>query len=199
MTNRILLIATKNIDKIKEISGILENVKIKLVSAADFENIPKVNEDRNTLQGNAIKKATIYSQATGLPAIADDTGLEVDALNGDPGVNSARYAGENAAYSDNVQKLLSALSGVEKNKRTARFRTVIAFADKDKIETVEGICEGVITELPSGSNGFGYDPVFYVPDYKCTFAEMDPELKNRISHRGLALAKLKDFIINYFK
>ncbi len=193
------MIATKNIDKIKEISGILKDIKIKLVSAADFDNIPKVIEDRNTLQGNAIKKATIYSQATGLPAVADDTGLEVDALNGDPGVNSARYAGEDAGYSDNVQKLLSALSGVEKSERTARFRTVIAFADKDKIETVEGLCEGVIAEQPSGINGFGYDPVFYVPDHECTFAEMDPELKNRISHRGLALAKLKDFIINHFK
>ena len=199
MAKQTLLLATKNIDKIKEITGILEQINIELVSALDFENIPQVVEDQNTLQGNAIKKARLYSQAAGLPAIADDTGLEVDALNGEPGVNSARYAGENASYSDNVQKLLAALSAVEETKRTARFRTVIAFADENRIETVEGICEGVITAKPSGNKGFGYDPVFYVPDYKCTFAEMDSELKNRISHRGLALEKLKDFIINYFK
>jgi len=198
MQKHILLLATKNIDKIKEISGILENINIDLVSALDFENIPKVVEDQNTLQGNAIKKAMLYSQATGLPAIADDTGLEVDALNGEPGVNSARYAGENAGYSDNVKKLLSALSGIEENKRTARFRTVIAFADKNKIETVEGLCEGLITNKPTGSNGFGYDPVFFVPRYNCTFAEMDSDLKNKISHRGIALSKIKEFLIHYF-
>jgi len=198
MQKHILLLATKNIDKIKEISGILENINIDLVSALDFENIPKVVEDQNTLQGNAIKKAMLYSQATGLPAIADDTGLEVDALNGEPGVNSARYAGENAGYSDNVKKLLSALSGIEENKRTARFRTVIAFADKNKIETVEELCEGLITNKPTGSNGFGYDPVFYIPNYKCTFAEMDSVLKNKISHRGIALSKIKEFLIHYF-
>jgi len=198
MQKHILLLATKNKDKIKEIAGILENVNITLVSAKDFENIPKVVEDQDTLLGNAIKKATLYSQATGLPSIADDTGLEVDALNGAPGVNSARYAGENAGYSDNVQKLLSALAGVEENKRIARFRTVIAFTDKDKIETVEGLCEGLITDKPSGSNGFGYDPVFYVSRFNCTFAEMDPDLKNKISHRGIALSKIKEFLIHYF-
>lgn len=198
MNKRTLLLATKNKDKITEISQLFANLPITLVSALDFKELPQVEEDGDTLEANAIKKATEYSRATGLPAIADDTGLEVDALNGEPGVNSARYAGEQASYKDNVQKLLREMQGVVPAKRTARFRTVIAFAINDQVTTVTGECEGVIIEFPSGGQGFGYDPVFYVPEHECTFAEMDLELKNRISHRGRALVKIREYLEKHF-
>ncbi|HPG40158.1 MAG TPA: XTP/dITP diphosphatase [bacterium] len=198
MNNKTLLLATKNKDKITEISQLFANLPITLVTARDLTDLPRVEEDGDTLEANAIKKATEYSRATGLPAIADDTGLEVDALNGEPGVNSARYAGEHATYNDNVQKLLQAMQGVKPAARTARFKTVIAFVNGDVIETVTGQCEGVIIEYPSGGQGFGYDPVFYVPEYDRTFAEMDVELKNQISHRGRALVKIKDYLEKNF-
>jgi len=198
MNNKTLLLATKNKDKITEISQLFANLPITLVSALDFKELPRVEEDGDTLEANAIKKAVEYSRATGLPTIADDTGLEVDALNGEPGVNSARYAGDHASYSDNVQKLLRAMQGVKPAERTARFKTVIAFANGDVIETVTGQCEGVIIEFPSGGQGFGYDPVFYVPEYDRTFAEVDVELKNQISHRGRALVKMKEYLEKHF-
>ncbi len=194
-----ILLATKNKDKVTELKQILGDLPVVLKSASDMEHIPTVEEDQDTLQGNAIKKATEYSLAAGLPALADDTGLEVDALDGEPGVNSARYAGSEATYQDNVNKLVSQMAGVSKENRKARFRTVIAFVDGENVQTVEGVCEGEILDKPTGDKGFGYDPVFYYPPLEKTFAEMNTEEKNRISHRGLALQNIRDYLKDYIK
>lgn len=189
-----LLLATRNRDKIKEIKNVLSTLPVKILSVDDVENCPAVVEDKPTLEGNAIKKAFLLSKASGLPALADDTGLEVDALDGSPGVFSSRYAGENATYDDNVDKLLAELHGVAPKERTARFRCVMALVNGDAVETVEGVCEGTILEKRRGNNGFGYDPVFYTPVYSKTFAQLSMEEKNRISHRGIALGKILDVL-----
>ncbi len=194
-----ILLATKNKDKVTELKQILGDLPVVLKSASDMDQIPTVEEDQDTLQGNAIKKATEYSLAAGLPALADDTGLEVDALDGEPGVNSARYAGPDATYQDNMNKLVSQMAGVSQENRKARFRTVIAFVDGENVQTVEGVCEGEILDNPTGDKGFGYDPVFYYPPLAKTFAEMNTEEKNRISHRGLALQKIRDYLKDYIK
>lgn len=185
-----LLIASHNPKKLKEINEILAVPGLELVSALDIPNAPDVVEDGLTFQENAAKKALTLARATGLWALADDSGLEVDALNGAPGVHSARYAGEPVKYAANNQKLLAALRG-ETNRR-ARFRCVIALADpQGEVRMVEGSCEGVITEALRGRKGFGYDPLFQPEGYTVTFAEMDSQEKNRISHRGRALARAK--------
>lgn len=189
-----VLLATHNADKVKEISLFLQGLPVKLRSAIEFPHIPQVEEDEPTLVGNAIKKARTLAHATGLMTLADDTGLEVDALDGAPGVHSSRYAGENVTYSQNVDKLLADLSGIAMAKRTARFRCVIAIADGETIQTVAGVCEGVILESRRGQGGFGYDPVFFVPSAGITFAEMGLEEKNRISHRGLALVQARQVL-----
>jgi XTP/dITP diphosphohydrolase len=186
-----LLLATNNSDKVAEFLQFFHGLNLELKTAAEFPSIPAVEEDQPTLQGNAIKKAQTLALATGLLALADDTGLEVDALNGEPGVFSSRFAGANATYDDNVDKLLKELQRAPVSSRTARFRCVIAIADKAYIETVEGVCEGVILESRQGDGGFGYDPVFFLPERGVTFAEMDIEEKNRISHRGRALVKAR--------
>jgi len=185
-----LLIASHNPKKLKEIKEILAVPGLELVSALDIPNAPEVVEDGLTFQENAAKKALTLARATGQWALADDSGLEVDALNGAPGVHSARYAGEPVKYAANNQKLLAALRG-ESNRR-ARFRCVIALADpKGEVRMVEGTCEGVITEALRGRKGFGYDPLFQPEGYAATFAEMDSQEKNRISHRGRALARAR--------
>ncbi len=189
-----VLLATHNADKVKEISLFLQGLPVELLTAKQFPHIPQVEEDEPTLIGNAIKKARTLAQATGLMTLADDTGLEVDALNGAPGVYSSRYAGENVSYSQNVDKLLADLAGVEPAQRTARFRCVIAIAGRELIQTVEGVCEGLILQSRRGHGGFGYDPVFFVPATSATFAEMDLAEKNRISHRGLALVKARQVL-----
>ena len=196
-----LLLATRNPDKVREIKKALHDLNVLILTPDDIPGLPDVEEDRDTLLGNAIKKARILSQASGLPALADDTGLEVDALSGAPGVRSSRFSGENASYRDNVEKLLAVLRDIPLKKRTARFRCVIALALNDEVDTVDGICEGFITEKSHGTGGFGYDPIFYVPDEKCTFAEMTLERKNSISHRGRALKKsrrmIKEKLLNH--
>ncbi len=189
-----LLIATKNQDKIAEIRLLLADLDVELLTLNEFPNVPDVIEDGLTLAENAIKKAKTYFEFTKLPAVADDTGLEVDYLNELPGVYSARFAGENATYSDNVNKLLKKLHGIPSEKRGATFRCVVALCNEKETKTVEGKCEGVILEETRGESGFGYDPVFYVPEYDCTFAEMDLELKNRVSHRAKAFLKLKELL-----
>lgn len=181
-----VVIASKNEHKIAEILHVLEDTGLdfELVEDVDW---PDVDETEPTLEGNALLKAREVRAHTGYAVIADDTGLEVDALGGAPGVISARYAGENAAYDDNVTKLLEEMEGVE--DRTARFRTVMALIDENGVEvTVEGVMEGEITHDRRGSNGFGYDPVFLVGDR--TFAEMATLEKNEISHRAKALRAL---------
>lgn len=189
-----LVLASRNEGKIEELRATLAPLNINLTSALEYPELKEVTEDRDTLEGNAIKKAQYVYQQTGLPALADDTGLEVDALDGRPGVYSARYAGETASAQDNIEKLLVDLAGVERADRTARFRTVLSLFTDAGAETFEGVCEGEILKTPSGSKGFGYDPVFRPLAYEKTFAELDANVKNHISHRGKAIQLFYDWI-----
>lgn len=185
-TGKTIVIATHNRDKIREFRhklGKLLNIK----TLDDFPDMPEVLEDGKTLEENALKKAREIHEYTGLPALADDTGLEVDALNGAPGVFSSRFAGEHASYEDNVRLLLENMKGIPAEHRIARFRTTIAYVDNDISWIVNGTAEGRIMEKRSGCGGFGYDPVFYYEPLRKTFSEMNLEEKNRISHRGKAL------------
>ncbi len=186
-----LLIATRNAHKLEEIKAILNVPSLEITSALDFPDIPDVEEDGNTFEANALKKALTLALRTRTWALADDSGLEVDALDGQPGVYSARFAGEPVDYEANNRKLLSMLEGAE--KRTARFRCVMALADPNgKAQIVEGSCEGHITDALRGREGFGYDPVFIPDGFDKTFAEMEPMQKNRLSHRGRALEAVRD-------
>ncbi len=190
-----IILASRNKDKIEELRSTLAPLGIELKSTYDFSDLEEVVEDRSTLEGNALKKARYVFEQTGLPALSDDTGLEVDILDGRPGVYSARYAGESSTYQDNVDKLLNELSDVAAKDRKAQFRTVVAFITPDQSYTFEGICRGEILREPRGEKGFGYDPVFRPDGFEETFAELDPEIKNEISHRGKAIEKLKHFLI----
>ncbi|MBJ68928.1 MAG: non-canonical purine NTP pyrophosphatase, RdgB/HAM1 family [Acidimicrobiaceae bacterium] len=190
-----LVCASANPNKYSEISQILSGAVNLIPRPAE---IPEVIEDADTLEGNARLKAVAVRMATGCAAVADDTGLEVDALGGAPGIFSARYAGEDASYEDNVSKLLEAMMEVTGEERSARFRTVALVAWQDGTETiVEGIVEGAIADRPSGAGGFGYDSVF-IPTAGGgkTFAEMGDEEKNAISHRGVAFRSLKEHLNN---
>lgn len=190
-----LVLATKNKGKEKEIRKILEGTGIELLTLDDFPLVKMPPEEGATFTENAISKARHVAKETGLPALADDSGLEVDSLQGRPGVYSARYAGEGATDKDNYLKLLSELEGVEDKKRTARFKCSIAFISPDGVESVfEGTFEGIVAKAPSGERGFGYDPVFFIPELGKTAAEIPSEEKNKISHRAKALKKLKEFI-----
>ena len=183
-----LVLATRNPHKVREMSELLADSGITVLSADDFPDLPEVVEDGATLEENAVKKAATVAAATGLPALADDTGLEVDALEGAPGVLSARYAGPCATYADNNRKLLGALAGVPPSGRRARFRCVVALAVPGAaVRTVEGRTDGVILEAPRGEAGFGYDPIFRPDGSARTYAEMDAAAKNAVSHRGKAV------------
>lgn len=187
-----LVLASRNKHKISEMQEILKGLGIEVLSALDFPGLEDVDEDQPTLEGNALKKARYVHKKTGLPSLSDDTGLEVNALDGAPGVYSARYAGENVTYQDNVMKLLAELDGVI--QRSAQFRTVLALVDGDTENTFEGICEGEILTEQKGERGFGYDPVFRPKGHEQTFAEINPEIKNEISHRGRAIQKFIEFL-----
>jgi len=189
-----IVLATRNQDKIKEIKKILSSVLgTKFHSLDEFPQIPKIIEDGKSLKENAIKKAKLVAKLTGKTALADDSGLEVKALNGLPGVYSSRFAGEGCTYADNNHKLLRLMKGV--SSREALFRCVIALAfPKGKVKTVEGRIKGRISHKILGRHGFGYDPVFLVPEYGKTFAQLGPKIKNRISHRAQALFKIKKVI-----
>ncbi|MFB3146166.1 MAG: XTP/dITP diphosphatase [Nitrospirales bacterium] len=190
-----LVLATGNPDKQKEIVALLGDLPITIRTLKEFEPLPPIVEDGETCEANAIKKATVIANHTGRLALADDTGLEVDALGGRPGVYAARYAGEHATYQDNCRKLLEELQGVPVGKRAARFLTVIALAEPtNSVDVVEGVLDGTIAETVSGTDGFGYDPVFFVPELGKTLAQITLEEKNQISHRGRALAKVKDVL-----
>ena len=190
-----LVLATGNHDKQKEILAFLSDLPITIRSLSEFQPVPEIIEDGETCEANAVKKAVIIAKHTGRLTLADDTGLEVEALGGVPGVYAARYAGENATYSDNCQKLLKELQGGSLDNRHAMFVTVVAIAEPSGlVDVVEGRLEGKISETVSGTDGFGYDPVFIVPELGKTLAEIKLEEKNQISHRGCELAKVKDLL-----
>ncbi|HEX8636837.1 MAG TPA: XTP/dITP diphosphatase [Pyrinomonadaceae bacterium] len=195
-----LLIATGNIGKIAELKNSLADLPIELKSLSDFPFAREVEENGKTFAQNAALKARGYARQTGLRALADDSGLEVAALNGAPGVFSARYAGEKAADRENVEKLLRAINETGSSNRAARFVCAMAIAsDAGDIEfTAEGFCDGTIIGEPRGANGFGYDPIFIPDEFTETFAELPTSVKLKISHRGRAAAKiikyLRDFI-----
>ena len=189
-----IVLATHNKDKQVELSEKLNSKNINILSLEDFPQIGEIVEDGDTLKDNALIKAHTVYAITGLPSISDDTGLEVDSLNGAPGIFSARYAGENCSYLDNVNKILKNMLKVPIDLRGAHFKTVMAFVS-DNMELVsEGSVEGLITTRPKGIGGFGYDPVFYVPEMMKTFAEMTIEEKNKISHRGVATRNMIDLL-----
>ena len=190
-----LVLATRNPHKSAELVALLRDLGIRIRTLAEFPDAPEVAEDGQTCEANAVKKAQAIMQHTGRTAVADDTGLEVDALGGRPGVHAARYAGPNATYEDNWRKLLRELEGVPRERRRARFITVAAIARPSaKVEVVDGVLEGLIAEEPAGTQGFGYDPVFFVPETGKTLAELTADEKNRISHRASALAKVRNML-----
>ncbi|MCS7214680.1 MAG: XTP/dITP diphosphatase [Thermodesulfovibrio sp.] len=193
-----IVIASRNKKKTEELKRILEELDITILSVDDFHGLEEVQEDGLTFDENALKKARYVCQKTGLPSVSDDSGLEVDLLGGKPGVRSARYAGDKATDEDNIKKLLGALEGVPLEKRTARFVCCIALVFPDGKEYIFwGYVRGKISELPRGSQGFGYDPVFIPDGFEKTFAEMQPYEKDKISHRKEALDKLKDFLVKF--
>ncbi|MBF0331810.1 MAG: XTP/dITP diphosphatase [Candidatus Omnitrophica bacterium] len=193
-----LLIATKNKGKVREIDNLLGPLGFKVTSLLDHANMPEIIEDAETFRGNAAKKAVVIARHTGVLVMGEDSGLEVDALDGRPGVYSARYSGEQATDESNNDLLLKELSGVPYEKRTARYRCAMAFADKDAlIDVVEGACEGIITSERRGTNGFGYDPLFLIPAYQKTFGELDLTVKQTMSHRAQALKKFLKLLENY--
>ena len=189
-----IVLATHNPDKKKEIMIALRELGVNILSLDSFPEIGEIEETGSTLLENSLIKARTVSAVTGKPAIADDTGLEVDALNGAPGIYSARYAGINVSYEDNVRKLLSEMSSFDMDSRTARFRTVVSFHSSNEELWTEGVIEGSITMNAIGKGGFGYDPVFRVRKTGKTFAEMTRQEKNRISHRGVALDKMRQLL-----
>jgi len=187
-----IVAATKNKDKVREIRKILKGLNVKILNLDNLKNIPKILENGKTFEENASKKARIASGYTHKLTIADDSGLEVDALGGKPGIKSARFAGNTANYGRNNAKLLKALKGIPSSGRKAKFVCVISIAKDGKVlEVVKGNCCGRIAFEPRGKTGFGYDPLFISPKYGKTFAELGPEIKNRISHRYRALKKAK--------
>ena len=183
-----IVLATHNKGKMLEINNLLSS-SYEVLTLDHFPNIKEIPETGKTLKENAFIKARTVFEMTGLPSLADDTGLEVQALGGDPGVFSARYAGEQASYQDNCEKLLKNMMRVPKEDREAKFRTVIAYKDDNRELSCDGSVKGEIAQSPKGSFGFGYDSVFYYPPLEKTFAELSEEEKNSISHRGRALRK----------
>ena len=194
-----LVLATHNPDKQAEMNAVLSDLGLDVIGLDQYPEIDDIPENGTTLLENALIKARAVHLKTGFPALADDTGLEVDALHGAPGVYSARFAGEDATYQDNVKKLLSVMAGVSKQNRTARFRTVVALIDSDTELWTEGIIEGLITREQRGAGGFGYDPIFEAADTGKTFSEMSAAQKNEISHRARALQKMRKKLITIFE
>ncbi|GAA4290876.1 non-canonical purine NTP diphosphatase [Aestuariibaculum suncheonense] len=186
-----LVFATNNLNKVKEVQALIPE-HITLLSLEDIDCLEDIPESQNTIEGNAIQKAEYIKTHYGYDCFADDTGLEVEALNGEPGVYSARYAGEQRDANDNMNKLLSILEN--ESNRQAQFKTVIALHLENKLHTFTGICKGEITKEKYGEKGFGYDPIFKPEGYSETFAELDLSIKNSISHRGNAVAQLVKFL-----
>jgi XTP/dITP diphosphohydrolase len=186
---KVIVLATRNAGKMNELQQLLQGFPVEIKNLNDFGPTPEVKEDGATFDDNAYKKASFTAKVLGLPAIADDSGLVVEALDGAPGVKSARYAGDKATDQENIEKLLREMAG--KSNRKAAFECIISIAvPSGPALTYEGRCEGAITTEPHGDMGFGYDPVFYYPPYGKTFAEISSEEKNRVSHRGKALQEV---------
>jgi len=195
-----VVIATRNQGKIAEFRELLRGLDVNVLSLTDFPGLPEVAETGATFQENALLKARAAAGATGLVAMADDSGLEVDYLKGAPGIYSSRYAGSDHDDAASIRKLLAALEEVPANRRAARFRCVIAITTPDGGEYLsEGVCEGRITREPRGAGGFGYDPVFLVPSLDQTFAELGDLVKNRISHRAQAMANAREILASLVK
>jgi XTP/dITP diphosphohydrolase len=190
------LVATHNPGKVAEFATMLADLKLTWLGLADVGITLDVPETGTTLYENAVLKAQTYAAESGLITLADDSGLEVDSLNGRPGIQTGRYGGEGLTHAQRCQKLLSELLGVPYEERTARFRCVIVVARPDGalLGATEGICEGYIAEAPAGEGGFGYDPIFYLPEQEKTMAQLDSAVKNRISHRGQALRKIEPLL-----
>lgn len=186
-----LVFATNNLNKLKEVQSLIPK-HIKLLSLKDINCLEDIPETQPTIEGNAIQKADYVKTKYGYDCFADDTGLEVKALNGEPGVFSARYAGPQRDADDNMNLLLNNLQ--DKNSRNAQFKTIVALHLNDELKTFTGICEGEITTEKRGEKGFGYDPIFQPNDYTETFAEIDLALKNKIGHRGKAVMQLVSFL-----
>jgi XTP/dITP diphosphohydrolase len=191
-----LVLATRNPNKVEEIKALLADVPVRVLSLLDYPEIPDTPETGATFAENAEIKARAAAQATGHTTLADDSGLEVDALGGEPGVYSNRFAGPGASDRDKYMRVLELLRGVPDEKRTARFKATIAIASPEgEVKIVEGTCEGRIAREPKGTNGFGYDPIFRLLELGKTMAELTPEEKNAISHRGKALRAAKNLLI----
>ena len=195
-----ILIATTNRGKLRELKAILAGLPVHLTMLEDYPDLPKPIEDASTFDGNAKRKALHYAALTGCWTLADDSGLEIDALGGEPGVHSARYAGPACDAAANNARLIQKLSDMPPGRRKARFRCVIALASPEEVlATASGILNGIIVDEARGAGGFGYDPHFFVPEYGMTTAEMSPEQKNRISHRGQALRAIRPAIERLLK
>ena len=192
-----LVIATHNTHKFKEIEAILGKLPLKLISLAAYPDVPALEEKGNSYTENAFHKARPVAEFTGQWVLADDTGLEVDALGGAPGLYSARYAGEGVSFRENRDKLLKALKGIPWEKRSARFRCVIVLVGPGaETVQVDGIVSGYITEEERGEGGFGYDAIFFVPEWGKTFSELKPDEKNQVSHRAQALKKVRPYLMD---
>ena len=187
-----LLLATQNKHKVEELTRLMQPYAVEVVSLLEYPEIGEIIEDGDTLEANALIKARTGYAHCGIPTIADDTGLAVDALDGAPGVYAARYAGENATYDDNVKKMLNELSGVPEDRRQAQFQTAAVFFDGSETVIGHGEVPGIITMERQGNSGFGYDPIFYIPEKQKTYAQMDLKEKNILSHRKRAFAHLID-------
>ncbi len=200
---RELVVATKNAGKMKEIREILSGYALKITSLADYPDIPDIVEDGKTFAQNAYKKATVVARYTRKLTMGEDSGLEVKALNGQPGIFSARFSGKQATDKKNNLKLLRELRGVPWEQRDARYQCFIALADgshkvsPQTCQILSGNCRGKIAFRSQGKNGFGYDPLFFVPEYNTTFGVLDPAIKDKISHRAKALKKVKTFLQEY--
>jgi len=192
-----LLLATFNQGKIREYRSLLAGIPYEIVTPADCSIAKEVAENGKTFEENAILKATAMASLSCFLTLADDSGLEADALGGEPGVRSARYAGEKAGDAENIKALLERLKTSPDRHRTAQFRCVIAIAEPHgKVELFSGVCQGMVIDEPRGKHGFGYDPVFYIPELKKTMAELKPEEKNLLSHRARAAEKAREWLIN---
>lgn len=192
--------ATRNEHKIRELKSLLSDLPLALLSLKDLPGFPEVSEDGDNYQDNAVRKAVEIARWSGRIALADDSGLEVGYLDGAPGVRSARFAGEGATSAEKNALILKLLKDLPIEKRTARFCCVVAVAThQGDVETVSGVCHGYINSRPKGEGGFGYDPIFVVPAYGMTLAELGPEVKNRLSHRALAIGKAKDVLRRYLQ